>query len=110
MRIEQYIFLKKTKIATANSGRNQAKKESNANQEEHLRKEAQTSRVRRYHEYSPLNMFLANLYGEVGQVQRFAKPKALKTRANTNRSLFCKYHNGFGHKIEDCYDLQNVVE
>ena len=38
------------------------------------------------------------------------KPKALRVRANTNRSLFCEYHNGFGHKTEDCYNLRDAVE
>ena len=31
-------------------------------------------------------------------------------RANTNKSLFCKYHNSFGHRTEDCYDLRDAVE
>ena len=31
-------------------------------------------------------------------------------KANTNKSLFCEYHNGFRHKIEDCYDLWDAVE
>ena len=55
-------------------------------------------------------MSLADLYKEVGQVEKFPKPKAIRVRANTNRSLFCEYHNGFGHKMEDCYDLQDAVE
>ena len=44
--------------------------------------------VERYHEYTPLNISLADLYKEVGQVERFPKLKALKTRPSTNRSLF----------------------
>ena len=31
-------------------------------------------------------------------------------RANTNKSLFCEYHNGFGHMMEDCYNLRDAVE
>ena len=59
---------------------------------------------------TPLNMSLIDLFREVRQAERFPKSKALKTRASTNRSLFCKYHNGFGHRTEDCYDLQDAVE
>ena len=55
-------------------------------------------------------MSLADLYSEVEQVEKFLKPKAIRVRANTNRSLFCEYHNGFGHKTEDCYDLGDAVE
>ena len=34
----------------------------------------------------------------------------LQVRANTNKSLFHEYHNSFGHKTEDCYDLRDAVE
>ena len=55
-------------------------------------------------------MSLADLYREVGQVEKFPKPKAIRVRANTNRSLFCEHHNSFGHKTEDCYDLRDAME
>ena len=34
----------------------------------------------------------------------------LRVSINTNRSLFCEYHNGFGDKTEDCYNLRDAVE
>ena len=68
------------------------------------------SRVGKYHEYNPLNVSLSELFREVGQVESFLKPKVLKMRANTNKSLFCEYHNGFGHRTEGCYDLRDAVE
>ena len=64
----------------------------------------------RFHEYTPFNVFLADLYKEVRQVERFPKPKVIRVRANTNMSLFCEYHNGFRHKIDDCYDLWDAIE
>ena len=42
-------------------------------------------------------MSLADLFLEVVQVEKFPKPKTLKNRASTNKSLFYEYHNGFGH-------------
>ena len=42
--------------------------------------------------------------------RKIPKPKALRTKANTNRSLIYKYHNNFGYKMEDCYDLRDIVE
>lgn len=107
MRAKKCFFLEETKKATANFGRNHTKKKSNANQEEHMRKETRV-RVGRYHEYTLLDVSLADLYKEVGQVERFPKLKALNTRANTNKSLFCEYHNGFRHRTEDWYDLCDV--
>ena len=103
MRTEKYIFLEETEKAIANSGRNQTEWK-NANQDERPRKETHL-RAGKYHEYTPLNVSLADLFREVGQVERLPKPKTLKTRASTNRSLFCEYHNDFGYKTEDCYDL-----
>ena len=79
--------------------------------EEHQKpKEPRAPRVERYHDYTPLNVSLTNLYKEVGQVKRFPKPKALRVKANTNRSLFYEYYNGFGYKTEDCYDFRDAVE
>ena len=43
-------------------------------------------------------------------MERFPKPKAIQVKANTNRSLSCEYHNGFGHKTKDYYNLRDVVE
>ena len=90
-------------------GRIQTEKKPNANQEECSRKEMR-ARIYRYHEYIPLNVSQTDPYKEVGQVERFSKPKALKTRASTNKSLFCKYHNGFGYRTKDCYDFRDAME
>ncbi|MED6215469.1 hypothetical protein PIB30_113985, partial [Stylosanthes scabra] len=27
-----------------------------------------------------------------------------------NRSLYCDYHQGYGHKTQDCYDLKDAIE
>lgn len=110
MRAEKYIFLKEIEKATVNSGRNHPEKKSNAHSEECPRREARTLRVGRYHKFTPLNVSLANLYREVGKVERFSKLKALRIRANINRSLFYKYHNSFKHETEEYYDLQDAVE
>ena len=106
MKAEMNIFLKEIKKANTNLGRGQIEKKSN---EERPRKEMRT-RVRRYHEYTPLNVSLAELYREVGHVERLPKLKALKIRASMNRSLFYEYHNDFRHRTEDCYDLRDAVE
>ena len=105
-----YIYLEETQKAMANLVKKQAKKKPTPQHEERQRKEARAPRVGRYHDYTPFKVSLADLYKEVGQVEKFPKPKALQVRANTNRSLFYKYRNGFGHKTKDCYDLRDAVE
>ena len=110
MRAEKYILLEATEKATTNLGRDQIKKKTKAHQEEHPRKEARASSVAKYHEYTPFNVLLADLYKEVGQVERFPKLKALKIKTSANRSLFYKYHNGFSHRTKDYYDLLDAME
>ena len=65
MRAEMYIFLEEPKKATSNSGRHQTEKKPNANPEERSRKKTGVV-VERYHEYTLLNVSLADLYREVG--------------------------------------------
>ena len=108
IRVEKYIFPEETEKATANPGRHQSDKKTGG-QDEHSRKDV-CSRAGKYNEYTPLNVSLCELIRELGQVERFPKPKILKMRANTNKSFFCEYHNGFGHRTEDCYDLRDAIE
>ena len=110
LRVERYIYLEKTQRATTNSTKNQVEKNPGPQHEKRPKKEPRALRVRRFHYYTPLNVSLANLYKEVRQVERFPKPKVIRLRANTNRSLFCEYHNGFGHKTEDCYGLRDTID
>ena len=107
---ERYIYLEETQRATSTSAKNQTGKKPGSQYEERQKKEPMALRVERFHNDNPLNVSLADLYREVGQVEKFLKPKAIRVRANTYSSLFCENHNGFRHKTEGCYDLQNAVE
>ncbi|MED6194937.1 hypothetical protein PIB30_033253 [Stylosanthes scabra] len=39
-----------------------------------------------------------------------ARPLKGRTQNVRNRSLFCDYHRGYGHKTQDCYDLKDAIE
>ncbi|MED6137774.1 hypothetical protein PIB30_068118 [Stylosanthes scabra] len=39
-----------------------------------------------------------------------ARPLKGRTQNAKNRSLFCDYHQGYGHKTQDCYDLKDAIE
>ncbi|XP_025665004.1 uncharacterized protein [Arachis hypogaea] len=39
-----------------------------------------------------------------------SKPRPLKDRTGGNKSLYCDYHKGYGHKTQDCFDLKNALE
>ncbi|MED6167325.1 hypothetical protein PIB30_001748 [Stylosanthes scabra] len=33
-----------------------------------------------------------------------------RTQNAKNKTLFCDYHQGYGHKTQDCYDLKDAIE
>ena len=105
--MEKYIYLEETQRATADAVRSHGTSQVKLSpkRDERLQKEPRKLRVCRYSEYASFNEYLADLYKEVSQAKRFPKPKALRVRAHSNRSLFCKYHNGFEHKTKDGYDF-----
>ena len=65
VRVERYIYLEETQKAMANSGKNHGAQRSSLQREERLRREAQTPRVEKFCNYTPLNVSLTNLYKEV---------------------------------------------
>ena len=67
-------------------------------------------RMRRFDNYTPFNISLNDLYGEIFQNERLLQLKPLRTRATMDRTKYRKYHNCYGHKTEDCYDLQNAMQ
>ena len=110
VRAEKYIYFEETQRTIANSVKNHGAIRSSWQTEEHPRKESCIPKFEKYRDYTPLIVSLVDLYKEVGKTERFLKPKALQVRANTNKSLSCEYHNGFGHRTKDCYDLRDAVE
>ncbi|XP_016173152.1 uncharacterized protein LOC107615616 [Arachis ipaensis] len=38
------------------------------------------------------------------------KPRPLKERTGDNKSLYCDYHKGFGHKTQDYFNLKDALE
>ena len=77
VRAERYIYLEETQKATTNSVKTQAEKKQGPQHGEHPKKEPRAPKVGRFHDYTLLNVSLADLYKEVGQVKRFLKPKVI---------------------------------
>ncbi|XP_025661291.1 uncharacterized protein [Arachis hypogaea] len=36
--------------------------------------------------------------------------RKLKERTGDNKSLYCDYHRGYGHRTQDCFDLKDALE
>ena len=78
VRAEKYIYLEETQRATTSLAKNQAEKKPGPQYEERQKKESRTPRVERFHDYTPLSVSLADLYREVGQVEKFPKSKVIQ--------------------------------
>ncbi|MED6210267.1 hypothetical protein PIB30_062610 [Stylosanthes scabra] len=52
------------------------------------------------------------IYHQVSEKSVLHKARPLKGRTQNakNRSLYCDYHQGYGHKTQDYYDLKDAIE
>ncbi|XP_016205997.1 uncharacterized protein LOC107646320 [Arachis ipaensis] len=50
------------------------------------------------------------VYQQIAEKGILSKPRLLKERTGENRSLYCNYHKGYGHKTQDCFDLKDALE
>ena len=73
--------MKETQRTTIDAKRNNGVSQVKSSPKEDIRtrKETQTPRVRRYTEYTPLNVSLTDLYKEVYQIERFPKSNGSPT-------------------------------
>ncbi|MED6203238.1 hypothetical protein PIB30_113577, partial [Stylosanthes scabra] len=55
---------------------------------------------------------ITEIYHQVSEKGILPKARPLKGRTQNakNRSLYCDYHQGYGHKTQDCYDLKDAIE
>ncbi|XP_057745202.1 uncharacterized protein LOC130963069 [Arachis stenosperma] len=50
------------------------------------------------------------VYQQIAETGILSKPLSLKDRTEGNKSLYCDYHKGYGHKTQDCFDLKDALE
>ncbi|MED6223973.1 hypothetical protein PIB30_079376 [Stylosanthes scabra] len=66
----------------------------------------------KFDNYTPLVASITEIYHQVSE--KGVLPKAIPLKGRTqnakNRSLYCDYHQGYGHKTQDCYDLKDAIE
>ncbi|XP_016164233.1 uncharacterized protein LOC107606718 [Arachis ipaensis] len=67
-------------------------------------------RVRKFTNYTPLTSPIMEVYQQIAEKGILSKPRPLKERTGGNRSLYCDYHKGYGHKTQDCFDLKDALE
>ncbi|XP_057739929.1 uncharacterized protein LOC130957044 [Arachis stenosperma] len=67
-------------------------------------------RVGKFTNYTPLAAPIVEVYQQIADKGILSKPRSLKDRTGGNKSLYCDYHKGFGHKTQDCFDLKDALE
>ncbi|XP_025662108.1 uncharacterized protein [Arachis hypogaea] len=67
-------------------------------------------RVGKFTNYTPLTLSIIEVYQQIAEKGILSKPRPLKDRTGGNKSLYCDYHKGYGHKTQDCFDLKDALE
>ncbi|XP_020978030.1 uncharacterized protein LOC110271446 [Arachis ipaensis] len=75
-----------------------------------LNKLPKQPRVGRFTNYTPLTAPIVEVYQQITDNGILSRPRPLKERTGGNKSLYCDYHKGFGHKTQDCFDLKDALE
>ncbi|XP_016171383.1 uncharacterized protein LOC107613760 [Arachis ipaensis] len=65
---------------------------------------------REVHQLHPLTVPIIEVYQQIAEKRILSKPRPLKDRIGGNKSLYCDYHKGYGHKTQDCFDLKDALE
>ncbi|XP_016192710.1 uncharacterized protein LOC107633618 [Arachis ipaensis] len=60
--------------------------------------------------YTPLTAPITEVYQQIAEKGILTKPRPLKGRTGGDKSLYCEYHKGYGHKTQDCFDLKDALE
>ncbi|XP_016199100.1 uncharacterized protein LOC107640060 [Arachis ipaensis] len=75
-----------------------------------LSKLSKQPRVGSFTNYTPLTAPIVEVYQQIADKEILSRPRPLKERTGGNKSLYCDYHKGFGHKTQDCFDLKDALE
>ncbi|XP_025630720.1 uncharacterized protein [Arachis hypogaea] len=67
-------------------------------------------RVGKFTNYTPLTLPIIEVYQQIAEKGILSKPRLLKDQTGGNKSLYYDYHKGYGHKMQDCYDLKDALE
>ncbi|XP_025647948.1 uncharacterized protein [Arachis hypogaea] len=68
------------------------------------------SQVGMFTSCTPLTTPIVEVYQQITDKGILSKPQQLKDRTGGNKSLYCNYHKGFGHKTQGCFDLKDALE
>ncbi|XP_025703714.1 uncharacterized protein [Arachis hypogaea] len=109
-----------SRVVAANkqqSGYSQIRQQRNGERlKEQTREEAPSKaprsfpRVGKFANYTPLTLPIMEVYQQIAEKGILPKPRPLKDRTGGNKNFYCDYHKGYGHQMQDCFDLKDALE
>ncbi|XP_025648000.1 uncharacterized protein [Arachis hypogaea] len=67
-------------------------------------------RIGKFSNYTPLTAPITEIYHQIADRGIIPKTRQLKERTGGNKTLYCDYHRGYGHRTQDCFDLKDALE
>ncbi|XP_072088040.1 uncharacterized protein [Arachis hypogaea] len=80
------------------------------NQRDHPRPTNRPPRIGKFSNYTPLTAPITEIYHQIVDRGIIPKARQLKERTGGNKTFYCDYHRGYGHKTQDCFDLKDAIE
>ncbi|XP_025676041.1 uncharacterized protein [Arachis hypogaea] len=67
-------------------------------------------RIGKFSNYTPLTASITEIYHQIADRGIIPKARQLKERTGSNKTLYCNYHRGYGHRTQDCFDLKDTLK
>ncbi|XP_072064170.1 uncharacterized protein [Arachis hypogaea] len=67
-------------------------------------------RIGKFSSYTPLTAPITEIYHQIADRGIIPKARQLKEKTGGNKTLYCDYHRGYGHKTQDYFDLKDALE
>ncbi|XP_072056314.1 uncharacterized protein [Arachis hypogaea] len=82
------------------------------NQRDHpkLTNTSRPPRIGKFSNYKPLTAPITKIYHQIADRGIISKARQLKERTGGNKTLYCDYHRGYGHRTQDCFDHKDALE
>ncbi|RYR78814.1 hypothetical protein Ahy_A01g003673 [Arachis hypogaea] len=80
------------------------------NQRDHPKPTNRPPRIGKFSNYTLLTAPITEIYHQIADRGIIPRARQLKERTGGNKTLYCDYHRGYGHKTQDCFDLKDALE
>ncbi|XP_072087405.1 uncharacterized protein [Arachis hypogaea] len=111
-RAEKYINIEKNfRLKEPSPGTNLPYYQTPDKERKPKKKDVQSvEKPRKYHNYTPLRIFLVDVYREICHAKKLPPPCPIKHKKAGSRIEYCKYYKLYGHSTNECYNLKKVIK